>query len=113
MPLDNDQITEIRRMLEQKREDLTGESEPKEDTKKPTKKTTTKKTTKKAQKTTPRRKLNPIESAVAHELTEVDGALQRLDEQQHRFGYCERCFMEIPWSELVTSPSRRCCNRCT
>ena len=112
MPLDNDQITEIRRLLEQRRESLTDQRESATDTN--TAKKKAKKTTKsKAKKTAPRRKLNPIESAVAHELSEVDNALKRLETQEHRFGYCERCFMEIPWSELVSSPARRFCSRCS
>ncbi len=122
MPLDSDQLAEIRRLLEQKRDTLLGEAGAEQEaaagTTKKTKKK--KKTTKKAgkksakkggKKTTKRRK-SPIETAVAHELNEVENALKRLDAQQERFGYCERCFMEIPWSELVANAARRCCSRC-
>lgn len=112
MPLDNDQITEIRRLLELRRESLT---DPRESTAgtSTAKKTAKKTTTSKQRKAAPRRKLNPIESAVAHELSEVDNALKRLETQENRFGYCERCFMEIPWSELAASPARRFCSRCS
>ena len=113
MPLDKDQLQEIRRMLESRQDTLHEQSGAKR-----AKKTGAKKKSKSAKKTatkakTRKKKLNPIESAIAHELDEVAGALERLDSQEHRFGYCERCFMEIPWGELVTNPARRFCSRCS
>jgi RNA polymerase-binding transcription factor DksA len=104
MPLDSEQRAEIRRLLEARRESLAQEV-------KPAKKKSKKK--KKTEKPSSRRKLNPIESAAAQELQELEGALKRLEEQEARFGYCERCFMEIPWAELVTHPARRFCSRCS
>ena len=88
MPLDNDQIVEIRRLLELRKERLTKERDSAA-----TKDSGTKKTEKKAKKATPRKKMNPLESAVTHELSEIDEALKRLADQEHRFGYCERCYM--------------------
>ena len=115
MPLDNDQIKEIRRVLEQKREDLaetTGRKTTKGTTKKTTKKSSKKKAKKKA---TPKKrtKKTPLEAALSHELNEVESALKRLKTQAERYGYCEHCFMEIPWAELVANPARRFCSRCS
>jgi RNA polymerase-binding transcription factor DksA len=110
MPLDNEQLTEVRRLLELRRQTLleeAGEKPPE-----PATKGKKKSTKKKAAAKPARRKKNPIEAALANELAEVDEALKRLEVQQERFGYCEHCFMEIPWGELVAKPARRFCSRC-
>ncbi len=103
MPLDNMQIEEIRRLLQKKKQDLT------EATAGAKKKTAAKKA---GDKKPARKKSNPVELSLTAELKEVDGALKRLKEQEARFGYCERCFMEIPWRELAVNPARRFCSRC-
>ena len=105
MPLDNVQLEEIRRLLQKKKQDLT-EAKDKQKSAGQKMKTKTKK------QTAARKKPNPVEASLASELREVDGALKRLKEQESRFGYCERCFMEIPWRELAVNPARRFCSRC-
>lgn len=111
MPLDNMQMEEIRRLLQQKKQDLT-EATGKKTKKDPAKKAVRKKGAKKAAVKKVKRKPNPVQAALAGELREVDAALKRLKEQESRFGYCEHCFMEIPWRELAVNPARRFCSRC-
>ncbi len=118
MPLDETQLNEIRQLLLTKKEHLQVTSDhysedavpPKK--KKPAKTKKKKKTKKKTKKKRSRTK-NPVEAAIAHEIKEIDAALQRLEEQKERFGYCEHCFFEIPWRELVANPARRYCSRCS
>jgi RNA polymerase-binding transcription factor DksA len=100
MPLDSMQIEEIRRLLQKKKQDLTDATAGAK------KKPAVKKAVKK------KKKPSPVEASLASELREVDAALKRIKEQETRFGYCERCFMEIPWRELAVNPARRFCSRC-
>ncbi|HAK94618.1 MAG TPA: hypothetical protein DCM87_06355 [Planctomycetes bacterium] len=111
MPLDNMQMEEIRRLLQKKKQDLT-EATDKKPEKAPVKKAAAKKGAKKAAAKTVKKKPNPVQAAISGELREVDAALKRLKEQESRFGYCEHCFMEIPWRELAVNPARRFCSRC-
>ena len=104
MPLDNAQREEVHRMLEVKKENLLDSTDSG---------TTNKKSKKKKKTKTSKKKKNPIEAAILNELNEVEAALKRLKEHEHRFGYCEHCFMEIPWGELVHNPARRFCSRCS
>ncbi len=111
MPLDTEQIEEIRRLLEARRKALAEQLGIKiKETKSSGKKK--KKTKKKAAKKK-RAKRDPLQEAVYQEYQEIEKALARLEEQQERFGYCEHCFMEIPWGELVANPARRFCSRCS
>jgi len=111
MPLDNMQMEEIRWLLQKKKQDLT-EATGKETVKTPPKKSAAKKGTKKTAAKAPRKKPNLVQAAISGELREVEAALKRLKEQESRFGYCEHCFMEIPWRELAANPARRFCSRC-
>lgn len=43
-------------------------------------------------------------------LREIREALERLT--AGTFGFCEGCFLTIPWRELVAEPERRRCARC-
>jgi RNA polymerase-binding transcription factor DksA len=96
------QIDEIRRLLLKKQQELTDATAATK--KKPAAKTADKKPV--------RKKPSPVEASLTAELKEVDAALKRLKEQESRFGYCEHCFMEVPWRELAVNPARRFCSRC-
>ncbi len=111
MPLDNMQMEEIRRLLQKKKDDL-AEATGKKTKNPPAKKAPAKKGAKNAAAKPVKKKPSPIQAALAGELREVDAALKRLKEQEARFGYCEHCFMEIPWRELAVNPARRFCSRC-
>ena len=43
-------------------------------------------------------------------LSEIDGALQRLEEGS--YGICERCAEPIPWQRLEVLPMSRLCTPC-
>ena len=43
-------------------------------------------------------------------LSEIDSALQRLDEGS--YGICERCAEPIPWERLEVLPMSRLCTPC-
>jgi RNA polymerase-binding transcription factor DksA len=107
MPLDSEQKTELRRLLELRRETLAGEKEAGG----PTESKKEGRHSKAAKK--PARKKSAASAPASHELAEITGALKRLKEHEERFGYCERCFMEIPWGELAANPARRFCGRCS
>ena len=44
-------------------------------------------------------------------LREIRQALRRLGSET--YGFCEACFLTIPWGELVARPERRACSRCS
>jgi len=44
------------------------------------------------------------------QLEEIAAARVRLEEQ--RYGFCEKCFMIIPWRDLCTLPEKRLCEGC-
>ena len=127
MPLDSFQIEEIRRLLQHNQKTLneaagltspaaeadTGAKDAKKKPAKKAAKKTTKKTKNIAPKPDAKKSRSPIKTAILSELKEVSAALARLNQEQHRFGYCEACFMEIPWRELVMKPARRFCTRCS
>ena len=111
MPLDNMQMEEIRRLLMKRKQDLAEET-GKKGAPAPGPKTAAKKGAKKTPANPVRKKPSPVQAALSGELREIEAALKRLKEQETRFGYCEHCFMEIPWRELVFNPARRFCSRC-
>jgi RNA polymerase-binding transcription factor DksA len=43
-------------------------------------------------------------------LGEIREALRRLG--SGTYGFCEACFLTIPWGELISRPERRRCGRC-
>ena len=52
-----------------------------------------------------------IPRKLASRLKEICQAMERLDTD--RYGFCEQCFLVIPWRELTLAPERRLCERCT
>ena len=90
MVLDREQLEEIKRLLEYKAKELRSETKKKK-----------------------RKKKDPHAVALAAEMEDIEHALKKLDEDRERFGFCEKCFMEIPWGELVENPARRYCSRCS
>jgi len=40
----------------------------------------------------------------------VNEALERVGHQD--FGYCQSCFMRMPWADIVRSPERKHCSVC-
>lgn len=120
MPLDKSQRQEIQQILESKKTLLSETVEKaatpikaKKAGKKTAKKSKKKGAAAKTKSSGARKKKNPIQAAIEKDIKEIELALKRLEEQEERFGYCEHCFLEIPWRELAANPARRRCSRCT
>jgi DnaK suppressor protein len=59
----------------------------------------------------PRLQVTPVLTLAAESaLSEIDAALQRLEEGS--YGICERCAVPIPWQRLEVLPMTRLCTHC-
>jgi RNA polymerase-binding transcription factor DksA len=51
-----------------------------------------------------------IKKEVKRKLEEIRLAKERLENDS--YGFCEGCFITIPWRELLSMPEKRLCDTC-